>query len=68
MTKNVVTENAQMKNSKRNCNTMELYLTNEQVLCLGISISRELASSHQESETIGGILGNRGAKQLVAGL
>ena len=62
VTENMVAENAQMKNGERNWNKMELFLSSEQVLCLGICMSKELATSHKESETIGGFLGDSGAK------
>ena len=62
VTRNVIAENAQTKNGERRWNTMELFLTSEQVLCLGICMSRELATIHKESEMIGWFLSNRGAK------
>ena len=58
VTKNVVAENAQMKNGERRWNTMELFLTSEQVLRLGTCMFVELATSQEEHGTIKERLGD----------
>ena len=52
VTENMVTEDAQTKNGEIKWNTMELFLTGEQILRLGTCMFVELVTSQEESGTI----------------
>ena len=48
----MATENARARNGERRWNTMELFLTNEWILCQGTCTFVELAANEEENGTV----------------